>query len=113
MKPTPTFLTALLLATLTAFCAAERPADKPNIVFILADDLSYGDLSCFGQKHFKTPHLDKLAAAGLVCNNAYAGGSWCAPSRTSLMTGLRADHWTRNPRQAFPTVAEVLQRSGY
>jgi hypothetical protein len=96
--------TALLLATLTAVCAAERPAEKPNIVFILADDLSYGDLSCFGQEQFQTPNLDRLAAGGLVCRNAYAGGSWCAPSRTSLLTGLRADHWS-NPHRAYPTVA--------
>ena len=105
-----------------AFCstgASEQSqpgaARQPNIVFILADDLSYGDLGCFGQKHIKTPNLDKLAAGGLVCNNAYAGGSWCAPSRTCLMTGLRADHWSRGrpPERTWPTVAGVLKGAGY
>jgi hypothetical protein len=86
----------LWLAPLTAAAAPE----KPNIVLIVSDDLSYGDLGCFGQQKIHTPNLDRLAASGVLCQNAYAGGSWCAPSRTSLLTGLRSDRWSRPPRKA-------------
>lgn len=107
-------LAAWLSSQQTALQAGEAPRSdaKPNIVFILADDISYRDLGCFGQKYIQTPHLDKLAANGLVCTNAYAGGSWCAPSRTSLLTGLRPDHWSRQ-KKVNPTVAEVLKAAGY
>jgi len=92
----------------------EKPgmAQRPNILLILSDDLSYGDLGCLGQERFRTPNLDQLAANGVIFNNAYAGGAWCAPSRTSLLTGLRPDRWS-NPRKAYPTIAQMLQKSGY
>ena len=69
---------------------AESPATgrKPNIIFILADDLAQGDLGCYGQKLIQTPNLDRLAAEGTRYTQAYCGTSVCAPSRTSLMTGL-------------------------
>jgi len=105
-------------AAAPALVPPSAPA-KPNIIFILADDLSYGDLSCFGQTNFATPHIDRLAAEGRIFANAYAGGPWCAPSRTSLLTG-------RNPAHAAPlkiakgrgtrfnpTVAEMLKTAGY
>ncbi|GAB1453460.1 hypothetical protein MASR2M47_35160 [Draconibacterium sp.] len=60
---------------------------KPNIVYILADDLGYGDLSVYGQTHFQTPNLDKMAAEGMLFTQHYAGTTVCAPSRSSLMTG--------------------------
>ncbi|MBN1985321.1 MAG: sulfatase-like hydrolase/transferase, partial [Prolixibacteraceae bacterium] len=60
---------------------------KPNIVYILADDLGYGDLSCYGQTHFQTPNLDKMAGEGMMFTQHYAGTTVCAPSRSSLMTG--------------------------
>jgi arylsulfatase A len=65
---------------------------KPNIIFILADDLGYGDLSCYGQQKFQTPHIDQLAREGIRFTQHYAGSTVCAPSRCSLMTGLHTGH---------------------
>jgi arylsulfatase A len=65
---------------------------KPNIIFILADDLGYGDLSCYGQQKFQTPHIDQLAREGMRFTQHYAGCTVCAPSRCSLMTGLHTGH---------------------
>src|SRR5687767_13187507 len=69
-----------------------RGQGKPNIIFILADDLGYGDLGCFGQKKVKTPNLDRMAAEGMRFTQAYAGTTVCAPSRAALMTGLHTGH---------------------
>ena len=110
-------LTTLLLSASVAFCA-----DKPNIVFILADDLGYGDLGCYGGKHIATPNIDQLATQGLRFTQAYAGGSVCTPSRSSLMTGLHGGHTpARDNVPHYPTylddddvtVAEVLKSAGY
>ena len=69
--------------------AATTPAImKPNIIFIMADDLGYSDLGCYGQKKIKTPNIDILAKEGIRFTQAYAGSSVCAPSRCSLMTGM-------------------------
>lgn len=65
---------------------------KPNIIYILADDLGYGDLSCYGQKYFKTPTLDSLAHHGIRFTQHYTGSPVCAPSRASLMTGRDPGH---------------------
>src|SRR5262245_47351906 len=67
-------------------------APKPNIVFILADDLGYGDLSCYGQKRFSTPNIDRLAAEGMKFTAHYAGNNVCAPSRCVLMSGKHPGH---------------------
>ena len=75
---------ALLLAG-TCTLAAER---KPNVIFILADDLGYGELGCYGQKLIQTPNLDRMAAEGMRFTQFYAGCTVCAPSRSVLMTGL-------------------------
>lgn len=103
----------------------QRTSDQPNIVFILADDLGYGDLSCFGQQKFKTPHLDALADSGLKLTQHYAGSTVCAPSRCALMTGMHTGHCVvRGNREVMPigqmplpdetiTVAELLQKAGY
>ncbi len=75
--------------------AAELLADtttRPNIVFILADDLGWGDVGCYGQEKIRTPHIDKLAAQGMRFTNAYSGAPVCAPSRCTLMTGLHLGH---------------------
>jgi len=91
----------------------------PNIVFILADDLGYGDLGCYGQKRIKTPHIDRMGAEGMRFTQCYAGSTVCAPSRCSLMTGLHTGHSTirgNNPVPLRPedvTVARVLQSAGY
>ncbi|MDD4755959.1 MAG: sulfatase-like hydrolase/transferase, partial [Prolixibacteraceae bacterium] len=65
---------------------------KPNIVYILADDLGYGDLSCYGQTKFATPNIDNLAKSGIKFTQHYSGSTVCAPSRSSLMTGLHTGH---------------------
>ncbi len=98
---------------------------RPNIVFILADDLGNFDLGCYGQKLIQTPNIDALAAGGMRFLQAYAGGTVCAPSRSCLMTGqhtghttIRANHSTRT-KQRVPmnagdlTVAKVLKGAGY
>ena len=77
--------------TLLAAVPATHPA-RPNIIFILADDLGYGDLGCYGQKKIRTPHIDRMAAEGIRFTQAYCGTSVCAPSRCSLMTGLHVGH---------------------
>jgi arylsulfatase A len=98
---------------------------KPNIVYILADDLGYGDLSCYGQKHFQTPNIDKLASQGMLFMQHYAGCTVCAPSRSSLMTGLTTGHtpirgnmsWKEEGQYPMVastyTIAELLKEAGY
>jgi arylsulfatase A-like enzyme len=99
--------------------SAAEPARKPNIVFILADDLGYGDLGCYGQKRIQTPHLDRMASEGLRFTQCYAGSTVCAPSRCCLMTGKHTGHATVRGNRLVPlrledvTVAEVLHAAGY
>jgi arylsulfatase A-like enzyme len=77
-------LLLLLLVFPAIFVAAQT---RPNIIYIMADDLGYADLSCYGRKDYQTPNLDKLASQGVKFTNAYAGGPLCTPTRTSFMTG--------------------------
>lgn len=97
---------------------AVRPV-KPNIIFILADDLGYGELGCYGQQKIKTPNLDRLASQGMRFTQCYAGTTVCAPSRAALMTGLHSGHGRIRGNDAYPlqpedvTVAEVLKQAGY
>src|SRR4030095_217800 len=117
----------LLVVTFVALAvvhasAADRP---PNLVFILADDLGYGELGCFGSKLIKTPYLDRMAAEGMKFTRFYAGSPVCAPSRSVLMTGLHTGHTrvrgnagkanlkAQNLQAEDVTVAEVLQKVGY
>lgn len=120
---------ALLLLCLLAISA--QAAERPNIVFILADDLGWGELGCYGQEKIRTPNLDRLAEEGMRFTQHYAGAPVCAPSRNVLMTGLHLGHATiRSNRpaqdeqgnrmegqQPIPsgalTIAEVLQEAGY
>jgi arylsulfatase len=89
----------LLLGHVGLAVAADAP--RPNIVFILADDLGYGDLGCYGQTRIRTPHIDRLAAEGLRFTAHYSGSNMCAPSRCVLMTGMHPGHaYIRNNRQA-------------
>ena len=94
-------------------------ARRPNLVLILADDLGYGDLGCYGQQRVKTPNLDRLASQGVRFTDAYAGSTVCAPSRCSLMTGLTTGHSRVRGNALVPlepqdvTVAEVLHQAGY
>ena len=98
-----------------AFAAA---AQKPNIVFILADDLGYGDLGCYGQQRIRKPHFDQMAAEGIRFTQCYAGSTVCAPSRCALMTGMHTGHcWIRGNarvplRPEDVTVAELLKQAG-
>ncbi len=98
---------------------------KPNIILILADDLGYGDLSCYGQKLFQTPNIDKLAQEGMKFTQHYAGSPVCAPSRCVLLTGKHTGHaYVRGNMQAEPsgqlpipehelTFSKLLQENGY
>src|SRR5580658_4934867 len=85
---------ALLALLLGGVCPAsahgQEKAKPPNIIFILADDLGYGDLGCYGQEKIKTPSLDKMATQGMRFTQAYGGSTVCAPSHCALMTGLHS-----------------------
>jgi arylsulfatase A-like enzyme len=113
------FLPAALAAACLTPPAAADPPRRPNVVFVLADDLGYGDLGCYGQTKIKTPHLDRLAADGVRFTHAYAGSTVCAPSRCAIMTGLHTGHSRVRGNGTVPlgpddrTVAEVLKRAGY
>jgi arylsulfatase A-like enzyme len=120
------------LSAVQATAATRAVQNQPNIIFIMADDLGYADLGCYGQRVIKTPHIDKLAQEGLRFTQCYAGSTVCAPSRSVLMTGKHTGHTTvrgnfgqggvqglgggqgRVPLEAQDvTVAEVLHQTGY
>ena len=75
-----------------AFGTVESKQSRPNIIYILADDLGYGDLGCYGQKLIETPNIDKLAANGMRFTQHYSGAPVCAPSRCVLLTGKHMGH---------------------
>jgi arylsulfatase A-like enzyme len=115
---------ALLFAGVCGAAAQGRRAGKPNVILILADDLGYGDLGAYGQRHIRTPNLDRMAREGVRFTNAYTPSPVCAPARASLMTGLHQGHarvrgnMGRGNRRVplLPedvTVAEVLKSAGY
>ena len=86
---------------------------KPNIVYILADDLGYNELGCYGQKKILTPHLDKMAAEGMKFTQHYSGSPVCAPSRGTLMTGMHTGHgFVRGNKDHFITENGKRQRTG-
>jgi len=117
----------IFLITLTSFlflsCVAL--AKKPNFVYIMVDDAGYGDFSCFGQKKFKTPNVDRMAKGGMKLTDFYASSTVCAPSRSSLMTGHHSGRgYIRGNKEIKPegqhplpmkavTIPEVLKQSGY
>ena len=109
------------LGTLVGAAASSQTTPSPNVVFILADDLGYGDLGCYGQKVIRTPNIDRLAAEGMRFTQVYAGCTVCAPSRCALMTGKHTGHARvrGNVKPEVPleaedvTVAEVLKKAGY
>jgi arylsulfatase A-like enzyme len=116
-------LACLLLAT--TLLVPLQAAGKPNLIWIMADDLGYGELGCYGQKIIQTPNLDRMAAEGLRFTQFYAGATVCAPSRSVLMTGqhhgrtrVRGNAGRMNPqaqalRPGDVTVAKVLNDAGY
>lgn len=112
----------LLLALLSTIPLAQT---RPNVVFILADDLGYGDLGCHGQKLIQTPNLDRLAKEGMRFTQFYAGSTVCAPSRAVLMTGKHMGHVSvrgnagteniaiQSLRKDEKTVAQIFKDAGY
>lgn len=98
---------------------AKPTSPRPNIIFIMADDLGYGDLGCYGQERIRTPNIDKLAAEGMRFTQCYAGSTVCAPSRSCLMTGQHTGHTLVRGNARIPlrpedtTVAEVMKDAGY
>ena len=116
----------LIVTALLSFNAGIVAQTRPNIVFILADDMGYGEIEPFGQTLIKTPNLTRMAKEGMKLTNHYAGTSVCAPSRCALMTGLHTGHAEVRGNQQYKikngqlpisdqavTVAELLKISGY
>jgi arylsulfatase A-like enzyme len=113
---------SICLLSLSAIAADQS---KPNIIYIMADDLGYGDLSCFGQTKFKTPNIDRLAAEGITFTDYYSGSTVCAPTRCVLMTGMHTGHaFVRGNREIQPegqapmpadivTLPRLLHKAGY
>ena len=113
----------LLLFCFYVFSQAAQAQQQPNIILIYADDLGYGDVSCYGATQIKTPNIDKLAAQGLRFTQAYATSATCTPSRFSLLTGKYA--WRKQGTGIAPgdaalliptdinTLPGMLQKAGY
>ncbi len=124
MQKTSAFV-AIFVALGFFNCQQTEPDQKPNIIYILADDLGYGDLGSYGQQQIKTPNLDRLADEGMRFTQHYAGSTVCAPSRACLMTGLHSGHSPiRGNKEVKPmgqhplrdedvTIAEMLKDAGY
>jgi arylsulfatase A len=120
----PRLLLSLLLLVSASLLAAAGAA-RPNLIFVLSDDLAQGDVGVYGQKLIQTPRLDRMAREGTRYTQGYCGTSVCAPSRTSLMTGLHSGHapvrgnWEVPVEGQLPlpastlTVAQVLKTAGY
>ncbi len=121
----PLRVTSLVLLLLAAPAAAQAETRPPNVVFVLADDLGYGELGCFGQQKIATPRLDALAKDGLRLTRHYSGSPVCAPSRAVLLTGRHPGHAAVRDNKEVqpegqwplpagePTLAEVLHTAGF
>lgn len=113
----------IFVLTILSFCVFSfnnpAPSKQPNIIYVLADDLGYGDLSCYGQKHFQTPHLDRMAQEGIRFTDFHSGSTVCAPSRCALMTGKSMGHAYIRGNGEIPlrdedfTLAESFKQNGY
>ncbi|TMI64514.1 MAG: arylsulfatase [Bacteroidetes bacterium] len=118
-------LSIVLLAFFSFSLNAQKKTTKPNIIFIFADDLGYGEVGCYGQQKIETPNIDKLAKNGMRFTQFYAGSTVCAPSRSSFLTGLHTGHTavrgniSYEPEGQTPlpdsviTFANMLQQNGY
>lgn len=112
------FLSALAVFSFRVLFAQPKAASKPNIVFIIADDIGWGDIGCYGNSVVKTPNIDALGASGLTFNNMYLTASSCSPSRCSIITG-RYPHNTGAPELHDPLPAgqfmfpQLLKENGY
>lgn len=118
------YLSIGLAALPLCACSGEKE-QTPNIIYILADDLGYGDISCYGQEHFQTPCIDSLASQGMLFTRHYAGCSVSAPSRSSLVTGQHTGHTFIRGNKELPgegqyplpadtwTVFDLVKEHGY
>ncbi len=130
MKTLSALLFVILLLSLpTAGAADQAMATRPNVLVILADDMGYGDISCYGSKQIATPNIDRLASGGVLCKQAYVAMMVCAPSRAGLMTGRNPsrfgfEHNLVGSREYYPrehsglpleetTLANHFQDAGY
>ena len=138
-KRTTILASGMFVASALNVIAANK-TDKPNIIFILCDDMGYGDLACYGQKYIQTPHIDRLASEGMKFTQAYAGSPVSAPSRATIMTGQHSGHghvrgnkeyWPQSPMMNYKDnrefsivgqepydarhviLPEVMKRNGY
>jgi arylsulfatase A-like enzyme len=125
----PGLLILIAISSMLGFKRAEKSpvaAAKPNIIYIMADDLGYGEVGFTGQKKIKTPNIDRLAREGMIFNQHYSGTAVCAPSRAALMTGINTAHAHVRELSAYTlsgnpidldsneiTVASELKRAGY
>jgi arylsulfatase A-like enzyme len=117
-----------LLAIFGLFAHPRAQVERPNIIYLMADDLGYADLSCYGRKDYQTPHLDKLASEGMKFLNAYAAAALCTPTRTAFMTGrypartpvglMEPLRWKHKDSiigltPEYTSIATLLKRNGY
>jgi arylsulfatase A-like enzyme len=124
-KMRPAILYIFMLSSLFGCQQKDSQETLPNIIYFIADDLGYGDLSCLGQEKFSTPNIDRLAAEGMLFTPHYSGSTVCAPSRSALMTGQHTGHTpirgnkSVKPEGQWPisdetfTLAELLRQKGY
>ena len=113
-------LTLLLLFSLSTIVSA---ADRPNVIVIMADDLGYGDVSCYGATELATPNIDKLASGGLRFTQGYCSASTCTPTRFSFLTGMyafrqpgagiAAPNATALVKPGTETIASLMNKAGY
>src|SRR5437016_5597769 len=124
-------LASCMVVAIAFLAQGELKPAHPNFIFVLSDDLGYNDVSCYGQTHFQTPELDRMAAEGLRFTSAYAGCPLCGPCRASLLTGLHNGHapirqnpigargWNRTTQgdpplpDNLPTFGKVFKQAGY
>ncbi len=120
----------IILSTVFSFSYAQKKQSLPNIIYIYADDMGYGDVGCYGQKYIKTPNIDRMATEGIRFTQHYSTAPVCAPARCGLLTGKHAGHGYIRDNGELPdssvlktgqmplpseteTVAKMLKRSGY
>ena len=128
MKYSPLFFLLLLLFWNCGSpnqTQSTSPNDRPNVIFILTDDLGYGDLGFLGQQYIETPNIDRLAAEEMIFLNHYSSSPVCGPSRSSLLTGLHTGHtpvrgnYEVQPEGQYPmpdtlqTLGKIFQQAGY
>jgi len=119
----PRLFLMFFMTTLLLFVNQRAQAEKPNVIVIMADDLGYGDVSCYGATELKTPHIDRLAAEGLRFTSGYCSASTCTPTRYSFLTGTYAFRGKQTGiappnapaiiKPGVETVASILKRDGY